>query len=236
MSGRVGSITTGIISDGLVFNTDPANRASYSQTGTIATDTVGNLTGSLTNGVSFSNTNEGIFVLDGSDDYIDYGDVLDFDRLDAFSIGCWFKRERSGVSEFLVAKQESGGDYRGYTFILPADDDYLTIVFRNTLTTNRLIVDGTTAITDTNWHYGVVTHDGSSATSGIKIYLDGSDDTGVVNGTLSGTTVNSIPLQIGARNNGFCFDGNIASTHIYNRALSANEVLHNYNALKNRFV
>ena len=29
--------------------------------------------------------------------------------------------------------------------------------------------------------------------------------------------------------------GNIANVHIYPRALSANEVLHNYNALKGRF-
>ena len=31
------------------------------------------------------------------------------------------------------------------------------------------------------------------------------------------------------------FDGNIASIQIYHQALSSNEVLHNYNALKNRF-
>ena len=33
MSGRVGSITTDIIADGLVFNMDAANRASYPRTG-----------------------------------------------------------------------------------------------------------------------------------------------------------------------------------------------------------
>ena len=35
MSGRVGSITTDIIADGLVFNMDAANRASYSRRGNI---------------------------------------------------------------------------------------------------------------------------------------------------------------------------------------------------------
>tara|TARA_R110002020_G_scaffold205276_2_gene409839 strand:- start:165 stop:872 length:708 start_codon:yes stop_codon:yes gene_type:complete len=233
---KFGSITTGIIADGLVFNTDPANRACYPKTGTTATDTIGFINGTLTNGTTFSNDNEGIFGFDGTDDYIDFGDVLDFDRFNPFSIGCWFKRNRSGTSEFLVAKQESSGNYRGYTFLLPDDDNKLTIVFRhNAAGYGRLIVDGATAITDTNWHYGVVTYDGSSVTAGIKIYLDGLDNTGSVTGTLSSTTVNSIPLQIGARNNGNCFDGNIASTHIYNRELSSSEVLHNYNALKSRF-
>ena len=170
MSGRVGSITTAIISDGLVFNTDPANRACYPKTGTTATDTIGSVDGTLTNGTTFSNDNEGIFGFDGSDDYIDFGDVLNFDRLDPFSIGCWFKRDRSGTSEFLVAKQESSGNYRGYIFLLDSSDDKLTVVFRhNSAGYGRLIVDGATAITDESWHYGVVTYDGSSVTGGIKI-------------------------------------------------------------------
>jgi hypothetical protein len=33
----------------------------------------------------------------------------------------------------------------------------------------------------------------------------------------------------------YAFNGNIGPIQIYNRALSANEVLHNYNALKSRF-
>ena len=37
---KYGSITTGIIADGLVFNMDAANRACYPKTGTTATDTI----------------------------------------------------------------------------------------------------------------------------------------------------------------------------------------------------
>ena len=40
MSGRVGSITTKITADGLVFNMDAANRACYPKTGRTATDTI----------------------------------------------------------------------------------------------------------------------------------------------------------------------------------------------------
>ena len=55
-------------------------------------------------GSSFENVNS--FTFDGNSDYVDMGNVLDFTNTDAFSISCWFKRTRSGVSEFLVAKQE----------------------------------------------------------------------------------------------------------------------------------
>ena len=50
---KYGSITTGIIADGLVFNVDAANRASYSRSGTSVKDTLNNSTGTLTNGTSF---------------------------------------------------------------------------------------------------------------------------------------------------------------------------------------
>ena len=230
-----GSIRTPIITDGLVFNIDPANRASYPRTGTTATDTIDNNNGTIS-AATFSDVNEGVFSFDGTDDYIDFGNILNFERTDSFSIECWFKRDRSGVSEFLIAKQESSGNFRGYSVLLPSSDDFITVVLRSQNTTSaRLIVDNLTAVTDTNWHQTVITYDGSSNTSGILIYLDGIDDTGIKQNTLSATIITSTPLQIGARNDGNSFDGNIASTHIYNRTLSASEVLHNYNALKGRF-
>lgn len=168
---------------------------------------------------------------DGVDDFVDMGDVLDFERTDAFSISLWFKRTRSGVSEFLIAKQESSGNFRGYTVLLPSDDNKITFLLRHSLAGyGRLIVDGTTAITDTNWHHAVVTYDGSSSTSGVKIYLDGSDDTGAVQGTLSATTVNSIPFQIGARNGGNEFSGNIDEVAVFNSELSASDVTAIYNS------
>ena len=36
-------------------------------------------------------------------------------------------------------------------------------------------------------------------------------------------------------NTSFTFDGNMGPFHIYNRALSANEILYNYNGMKARF-
>ena len=235
MAGSVGNIETDIIKSGLVFNMDAANRASYPKTGTTATDTIDNNNGTIS-AATFSDVNEGVFNFDGTDDYIDFGNILNFERTDPFSIECWFKRDRSGASEFLVAKQESTGNLRGYSVLLPSSDDFITVVLRSQNTTSaRLIVDNSTAITDTNWHQTVITYDGSSNTSGILIYLDGIDDTGIKQNTLSATIITSTPLQIGARNDGDSFDGNIGPIHIYNRALSSTEVLHNYNALNGRF-
>ena len=66
---RMGSITTDIVSDGLVFNFDAANRACYPKTGTTATDTINSINSTL-NGATFLTTNNGVFNLDGTDDKI----------------------------------------------------------------------------------------------------------------------------------------------------------------------
>ena len=51
---RRGEITTNIIRNGLVFNMDPANRASYIPDATTSFNTIDlSSSGSLTNGVNF---------------------------------------------------------------------------------------------------------------------------------------------------------------------------------------
>ncbi len=180
-------------------------------------------------GSSFASTNS--FTFDGNSDYIDMGNTLDFTNTDAFSISCWFKRTRSGVSEFLVSKQDSTSNSRGYTLLIPFDDNKVTVVIRNnTASSGRLIVDCTTAITDTNWHHIVMTYDGSSSVSGINLYLDGNNNTGATSGTLSATISNSASFQIGAKNGGNEFSGNIDEVSVFNLELSASDVTSVFNS------
>ena len=179
-------------------------------------------------GSSFASTNS--FTFDGNSDYIDMGNNLDFTNTDAFSISCWFKRTRSGVSEFLISKQDSTSNSRGYTLLIPFDDNKVTVVIRNnTASSGRLIVDCTTAITNTNWHHIVMTYDGSSNVSGINLYLDGNNDTGVTSGTLSATISNTASFQIGAKNGSNEFSGNIDEVSVFTSELSASDVSTIYN-------
>ena len=99
MSGRVGSITTGIIADGLVFNMDAANRASYIPNATTSYNTLDlNQSGSLQddNGSGmYSSDNQGTWVFDGIDDYIQplvNGKGTIFDT-QTFTIQAWFKSD-----------------------------------------------------------------------------------------------------------------------------------------------
>ena len=62
-----------VVSDGLIFCADPANKRCYSGSGDTCTDLAGGVTGSLENDTSLSSDWNGVFDFDGTDDYIDFG-------------------------------------------------------------------------------------------------------------------------------------------------------------------
>jgi hypothetical protein len=84
-------------------------------------------------------------------------------------------------------------------------------------------------VTDNIWHNAVVTYDGTIAT----IYIDGVFDTNLT----VGSSLNVSPtsnLKIGGAISGYSandFNGSMGPVMIYNRALSDNEVLTNYNSI-----
>ena len=234
MGGRVGSITTDIIADGLVFNMDAANRASYPKTGTTTTDTVSNITGSFESNPIFIDTptSASCWGFDGVDDRIIWGTytstVGELENLgDTNTWSIWLQiRNSSGFFLCGAPSNTSGVSYNtGNNFIYA----YFT-----PNTGNRLIIsaDVGTLENDNQFHNIVVTQNKTT----VNIYLDGVDYglTGGYDTIDSGKTIK--PNSLGAAwNAAYDFKGEIANTQVYNRALSANEVLHNYNALKGRF-
>ena len=88
------------------------------------------------------------------------------------------------------------------------------------------------------WVNVIGTYDGSES----KIYVNGTlsgtsnSQPDEVNRSVSGTMKNTaVPREISDSATNTDFNGKISNIQIYNRALSASEVLQNYNALKSRF-
>jgi hypothetical protein len=88
----------------------------------------------------------------------------------------------------------------------------------------------TSAITYNIWYQVLGTKD----SSGLKIYLNG-----VLSGTgtsPTGTTTTSDNFTIGRQDQGnWPFNGNISLVKVYNQALSASQVLQNFNAIRGRY-
>ena len=57
------------------------------------------------------------FEFDGTDDYVDMGNTLDFTNTDAFSISCWFKTT-STATQLMIAKQTNASPYNGYNLYM----------------------------------------------------------------------------------------------------------------------
>jgi len=218
-----------IVSDGLVFYIDAANPRSYSGTGLTANGLVGGIGGTLVNGVGFTSSNNGYFSFDGTNDYLDCGNFLD--NPTDFTVTAWQKTTLSTL-QMIVAKLSSYGSGAGWGLHTRSDLGLSLIIQTDgsnwrTYHTSKITSDGI-------WHQ-------VAATIVNKVpsvfYVDG-----VVYSftTQSGGTISSISNAVNVRVgrdeiNEYIFQGNISQVQLYNRALSTQEILQNYNATKGRY-
>jgi hypothetical protein len=224
-----------IVTDGLVFCVDAANKRSYPGSGSTWNDLSKNRNnGTLNNMTSANviNTNGGVFLFDAADDYIDTSQEIQFDRTDPFTLCAWLNNQDTGYANIMNNENTS---YRGYQFSF--FDQKLQIYLRST-TSNYIAVKCSNNFTLNAWKHCIATYDGSSDVSGMKLYIDGVlQSMTTISNTLTDSTDSGETTLIGTRIpvSVTYFDGYISNIQIYNRELSANEVQQNYNATKGRF-
>ena len=230
-----------VVTDGLVLCLDAANKRSYPGTGTVWTDLAGGNNGTLTNGPTFSSDNGGVMEFDGTDDRIEQNGLgLSFTD---FSIGAIIKPVGNDGNHNAVITTTLGtnSDYQyGLTWDLgnssgsSYDNMNLEISrsfggFINSSAFNSSFPFGT-------WTHIALTVD--SVNNNYKVYVNGNQD---YTNSYNGTITHFDRITIGQR---YCcggyqgsgtWNGSIAAVQIYNRALTAAEVLQNYNATRGRF-
>jgi len=222
MSGRVGSITTDIVSDGLVFHVDAANRASYPKTGTTVFDTK-NLShsGSFNNDVAFNSSPSNFeFGLDGVDDYIEFNNTSTINE--PLTISFWYYTDNGSQVGQLLSR--GAADYEVYQHT-NGNALWTYIGGKYPLGTKISVVTNSW----TNVTFTIVGDVQYSYQNGIL------DKTNTLNGTPSFSNNHTFTIGRRTQTSAQYWDGSIASIQLYNRPLSATEVLHNYTALKSRF-
>jgi eukaryotic-like serine/threonine-protein kinase len=157
---------------------------------------------------------------------LDWGGALDLDRTDAMSYGCWFLAEPGLQRGGLVGKFFNGkvdAEERGFALSISANS--VIAEWTHSYSSNCLIVRSAIQELTGRWHHLFVTYDGSSAASGVRIYIDGRPTlTRVEQNGLTQSIRNAVPLQIGKRDDKFPFRGAIDDVRIYKRVLDAKEV------------
>ncbi len=222
-----------IVTDGLVFYVDAANENSYPGSGTTWSDLIGSNDGTLTNGPTFDSGNGGGIVFDGSNDWSSHSSVS---TAWPVTMSCWVKID-SFVNNpnFMVQSDVSvHNQFFGIAHIVNNSQNVLRIYNYNVSYNDA---KGTTVISTGQWYnvVGVFESDTSK-----KLYLNGSLEATLTTNTTFPTGIDTMSISSfqrgGSNSPGGYLDGIIASSMVYNRALSVSEITQNYNALKNRFV
>ena len=240
-------VGAGLVQNGLIMYVDAANDRSYTS-GTSWNDLTGNLeNGSLVNSPAFTSlsNDNAYFTFDGTNEYVDFGVANPINGLSSVSFCAWVYLTTNSNSLFFTKYNSNitprvqnyvgviaGGSSPTMTAVFGADD------FANNFTTWTT----SSTVTLNQWNHFVysVSNPGSSAT----FYLNGQalTTTSSNTGTGAGSSIsaeNSVSWLISRVTNisgvPVYYTNSISSLYVYNRAITASEVLQNYTAGRYRF-
>jgi hypothetical protein len=198
--------------------------------GTTIYDSANGNNGTLTNGASVDargmwDTNA--LDLDGGNDYVSIPDNDSLDLGQNLTLIAWIKKDSSYNSWDNIISKKNESLY-AYALTMRRHEDDVRLIVNTTSTSSN---GG--EVTAGTWNHIVGTYDGSN----LILYINGKEASS--RSTSTSVPVNSNPVQIGAwqGSGSFNFDGKIDEVKIYNRALSQEEIIADYNSfLEAKFV
>ena len=220
-----GNVAPNTVTDGLVLYLDAANTKSYVSGSNTWFDIAAGNNGTLINGPTYNSANGGSIVFDGIDDYVNINTTPNLTN--PLTV-CAFVNTSVITGSNQVIYGPSANDSDNW---LSISNNRAQILATELPDVNNFFLSGTTVIQSNTWYYitSIVNN------NVIQLYI---------NGVLEATSATQVFIfgswnstaRIGQRPNGqFPFNGRIAHLQGYNRALSATEILQNYNAIKTRF-
>ena len=231
----------GIVQDGLISYVDPANKVSYPGSGTEITDLIGTNNGTIS-GTTFTNVDAGAWDFDGIDDRVYYSTGLNLTTsIGSYSI--WVKKSDITTGGSAIITGNNG--YRTYFNIATPPGGKVSCRFSITHQVRWTIETDNVVLSNNVWTHIALVHNGTEA----KIYIDGVAVSQSFGYHTPGwerknewwSAMSPTPdrtrlafFQIPGYSSSH-WAGTITNVQIYNKALSAAEVLQNYNALKRRF-
>jgi len=213
-----------VVTTGLQLYLDAGNVSSYSGSGTAWNDLSSNgRNGTLTNGPTYSATNGGSIVFDGSNDYVQCTGSL---TVTAATFVTWIRRNGNQ------------GQYDGILFSRGTNTTGM-----NFQTSNQLGYHWNDAGNTYNWQSGLTIPDATWCMIAVSVtstaataYLCQTSGTTTATNTVnhSSSVLNDIKLALDDAAARY-FNGNIAIAQLYNIALSAGQVSQNFQADRARF-
>ncbi len=240
-----------IVTDGLVLNLDATNINSYPGSGTTWTDTsFYRNSGSLVNGPTFlRERGRGSIVFDGVNDYAAINNTIGNFNTSNFTISLVFKTTSTSNPATFIAKSIGDNPTSDYGWLInqasPGDLGFAVATAAGSwgISGTYTIKTSGANINNGGWKFATIVVDKSQ--TDVTIYINGSTVSlqayaGKASLTTIGNVSNSRILNIASESDvggasQLPIAANVSVVQIYNKALSAQEVQQNYNALKSRF-
>jgi len=235
----------GVITNGLVMNFDAGYVPSYPQNGNTWYDLSGNgNSASLINGLQFNNTNGGEIYMDGGDEYIRVPpstNVQSYFSNNSFTITVIVKSDNvvypRSRCPIYVNSTVTSSTQKGWSAGHGASSSSMQIRVGDG--TNLSTTDISHVVSESTIYLRTFTVD---RTNGVltKYYVNGSyigqhNATNVTGSIYDGIDTDFVTGFVFGYVWGWRFIGGIYNIMVYNRALSASEVLQNFNIQKGRF-
>lgn len=216
------------VQNGLVLHLDAGNNKSYPGSGTTWRDlSISNNTGTI-NGPTFSGANGGSLVFDGINDVVTGANNTGISGTGARTLSTWFyPTDMISTQFYSVARIGAGTTSQLFEILIYRENDAY-LIFLHIWGGNEVGV-GVQKTLLSNYSNIVCSYDGTT----VYMYLDGKL---MITGNRTLSTANST-FTLGSPAYGAhkYFSGRISNLSLYNRSLSPNEVLQNYDAAKSRF-
>ena len=225
-----------IVTSGLALYLDSANTKSYPGTGTTIQDLSGKVnTGTLVNGVGFNASNNGSLVFDGVNDYVitpSYSSITSVNT--PHSMISWiYSTSNVGASGILNIGEWDDDNYASGIILLNGVFYWSWNGAPDWIVPEGYNISSGYAIDLNTWYHLSI----SRSSTAINLYVNGilvkSESNGEAGDILPG------PIMIGISSQGGVlqgyFPGRIATAQLFERELTAVEILQNYNATKGRF-
>jgi hypothetical protein len=165
---------------------------------------------------------------DGVDDYVNMGDINVMDALTKITVSAWIKASSNGANTgfgAILSKSDCSANGPFYMFVESSDTPHgLTFKFIDSVAAAHAVGDGDLGnIDDGSWHHVVGEYDGTDETVWVDGVQRGIIQPGV--GLTLANTANKFEVGGDCNGSGNYYKGTIDDVRVYNRALSAQEIL-----------
>jgi hypothetical protein len=217
-----------IVTNGLVFSLDAGFVSSYPRTGTTWYDISGSNNVTLVNGSTFNSSNGGSIMFDGVNDMATGSTNISYTNTQTWM--AWVKKT-SSVNAYNM--------YMGRVLPYFAFRETGLFHFSNRIGATQINLYSPLSYSDNVWYHTSFTTEYNNPNTTMKMYINGV----LVNSVSAlGTQYNYVDPYTYAIGDGrntstwYPFNGYVSMVSVYNRTLSADEILQNYNAQSSRFV